>query len=73
MPSVDYDPTSDQSLCFQNCTNKVHYAITGSTAAEIGEELMRIKKAGSALEEQTTREIALPLLFKKELTQLKPW
>lgn len=34
--SVDYDPTSEQSiLFFQTVQNKVHYAITGSTAAEI--------------------------------------
>src|SRR3989338_8811833 len=34
--SVDYDPTSDQSLLFfKTVQNKVHYAITGSTAAEI--------------------------------------
>ena len=34
--SVDYDPTNDQSvLFFKTVQNKVHYAITGSTAAEI--------------------------------------
>lgn len=34
--SVDYDPTHDQSLLFfKTVQNKVHYAITGSTAAEI--------------------------------------
>jgi len=34
--SVDYDPTSEQSiLFFQTVQNKVHYAITGNTAAEI--------------------------------------
>jgi hypothetical protein len=34
--SVDYDPTSEQSiLFFKTVQNKVHYAITGSTAAEI--------------------------------------
>ncbi|MDP2656644.1 MAG: virulence RhuM family protein [bacterium] len=34
--SVDYDPTNDQSiLFFQTVQNKVHYAVTGSTAAEI--------------------------------------
>ena len=34
--SVDYDPTNEQSiLFFQTVQNKVHYAITGSTAAEI--------------------------------------
>jgi hypothetical protein len=34
--SVDYDPTNDQSLTFfKTVQNKVHYAITGSTAAEI--------------------------------------
>lgn len=34
--SVDYDPTSDQSiLFFQTVQNKVHYAITGNTTAEI--------------------------------------
>ena len=34
--SVDYDPTNDQSLLFfRTVQNKVHYAITGNTAAEI--------------------------------------
>lgn len=34
--SVDYDPTNDQSLLFfKTVQNKVHYAVTGSTAAEI--------------------------------------
>src|SRR3989344_3785066 len=34
--SIDYDPTNDQSLLFfKTVQNKVHYAITGSTAAEI--------------------------------------
>lgn len=34
--SIDYDPTSGQSLIFfKTVQNKVHYAITGSTAAEI--------------------------------------
>ncbi len=34
--SVDYDPTNNHSLLFfKTVQNKVHYAITGSTAAEI--------------------------------------
>lgn len=34
--SVDYDPTAEQSiLFFKTVQNKVHYAITGNTAAEI--------------------------------------
>lgn len=34
--SIDYDPTSDSSiLFFKTVQNKVHYAITGHTAAEI--------------------------------------
>src|SRR3989339_1170934 len=34
--SVDYDPTDEQSiLFFKTVQNKVHYAITGNTAAEI--------------------------------------
>jgi hypothetical protein len=34
--SIDYDPTNDSSiLFFKTVQNKVHYAITGSTAAEI--------------------------------------
>jgi len=34
--SIDYDPTNDQSLLFfRTVQNKVHYAITGNTAAEI--------------------------------------
>jgi hypothetical protein len=34
--SVDYDPTNDQSLLFfKTVQNKMHYAVTGKTAAEI--------------------------------------
>ncbi len=34
--SVDYDPADDQSvLFFKTVQNKVHYAVTGNTAAEI--------------------------------------
>lgn len=34
--SIDYDPTNDQSLSFfKTVQNKVHYAVTGNTAAEI--------------------------------------
>lgn len=34
--SVDYDPTAEQSiLFFKTVQNKIHYAITGNTAAEI--------------------------------------
>jgi len=34
--SIDYDPTNDQSiLFFKTVQNKVHYAVTGSTAEEI--------------------------------------
>ena len=34
--SVDYDPTNDRSIqFFKTVQNKVHYAITGNTAAEI--------------------------------------
>jgi hypothetical protein len=34
--SVDYDPTDEQSIVFfKTVQNKVHYAITGKTAAEI--------------------------------------
>jgi hypothetical protein len=34
--SIDYDPTNEQSLLFfKTVQNKVHYAVTGNTAAEI--------------------------------------
>jgi len=34
--SIDYDPESDQSIqFFKTVQNKVHYAVTGNTAAEI--------------------------------------
>ena len=34
--SIDYDPTQEVSiLFFQTVQNKVHWAITGQTAAEI--------------------------------------
>ncbi|MEI6316857.1 MAG: virulence RhuM family protein [bacterium] len=43
--SVDYDPTNDTSiLFFQTVQNKVHYAITGKTAAEIVVERIDEKK-----------------------------
>jgi hypothetical protein len=44
--STDYDPTSDQSIVFfKTVQNKVHYAITGNTAAEIVVERIDSGKA----------------------------
>jgi hypothetical protein len=43
--SVDYDPTNAQSIMFfKTVQNKVHYAITGNTAAEIVAKRVDSKK-----------------------------
>jgi hypothetical protein len=43
--SVDYDPTDEQSiLFFKTVQNKVHWAITGKTAAELINERVNSKK-----------------------------
>ncbi|MEI7621157.1 MAG: virulence RhuM family protein [Candidatus Moraniibacteriota bacterium] len=48
--SVDYDPTDERSiLFFKTVQNKVHYAITGSTAAEIIAERSDGKKKNAGL------------------------
>jgi hypothetical protein len=48
--SVDYDPTNDQSLLFfKTVQNKVHYAVTGNTAAEIVVERIDSKKKNLGL------------------------
>ncbi len=48
--SVDYDPTDKRSiLFFKTVQNKVHYAITGSTAAEIVASRVDSKKVNVGL------------------------
>jgi len=48
--SIDYDPTDEQSiLFFKTVQNKVHYAITGSTAAEIVASRVDSKKPNAGL------------------------
>ncbi|MFH1005806.1 MAG: RhuM family protein [Bacteroidota bacterium] len=48
--SVDYDPTDEQSiLFFKTVQNKVHYAITGNTAAEIVADRVDSKKTNIGL------------------------
>src|SRR3989338_8717095 len=48
--SVDYDPTDKQSiLFFKTVQNKMHYAITGSTAAEIVASRVDSKKPNVGL------------------------
>jgi len=48
--SVDYDPTDEQSiLFFKTVQNKVHYAITGNTAAEIVANRVDSKKPNMGL------------------------
>lgn len=48
--SVDYDPTASQSiLFFKTVQNKVHYAITGNTAAEIIANRVDSKKPNAGL------------------------
>jgi hypothetical protein len=48
--SVDYDPTQDQSiLFFKTVQNKVHWAVTGKTAAELISERADSKKPNMGL------------------------
>ncbi len=76
--SVDYDPTSNESiLFFKTVQNKVHYAITGNTAAEIIVGRIDGKKKNAGLtnfrgskptKEETT--VAKNYLNEEELLQL---
>ena len=76
--SVDYDPTNDQSLLFfKTVQNKVHYAVTGNTAAEIVVERIDSGKKNLGLTNwrgaKPTKEealIAKNYYNKEELTQL---
>lgn len=76
--SVDYDPTSDASiLFFKTVQNKVHYAITGNTAAEIVVERIDEKKEKLGLTytrglNPTKEEIVIAknYLTEKELLEL---
>ena len=76
--SVDYDPTDEQSiLFFKTVQNKVHYAITGSTAAEIVVERVNSAKKNLGLTNfrgvKPTKEeviIAKNYLTEQELLQL---
>jgi hypothetical protein len=76
--SVDYDPTDEQSiLFFKTVQNKVHYAITGSTAAEIVASRIDSKKPNMGLTNwrgaKPTKEevvIAKNYLTEQELSQL---
>lgn len=76
--SVDYDPTSAESiLFFQTVQNKVHYAITGHTAAEIVVNRIDGKKANLGLTNfrgssprKDELAIAKNYLTHEELTQL---
>ena len=48
--SVDYDPTDSRSISFfKTVQNKVHYAVTGNTAAEIVVSRVNSKKPNVAL------------------------
>ena len=76
--SVDYDPTNNKSLeFFKTVQNKVHYAVTGNTAAEIVVERISSKKKNLGLTNfrgvKPTKEeaiIAKNYYNKEELTQL---
>ncbi|MCX6716657.1 MAG: virulence RhuM family protein [Candidatus Taylorbacteria bacterium] len=76
--SVDYDPTDEQSiLFFKTVQNKVHYAITGSTAVEIVANRIDVKKPNMGLTNfrgaKPTKEeviIAKNYLNEQELLQL---
>jgi len=76
--STDYDPTNDQSiLFFKTVQNKVHYAVTGNTAAEIVIERINNNKKNLGLTNfrgaKPTKEeaiIAKNYYNKEELAQL---
>jgi hypothetical protein len=76
--SVDYDPTNDQSLLFfKTVQNKVHYAVTGNTAAEIVVERIDSEKKNLGLtnwrgSKPTKEEVAIAKNYynKEEITQL---
>ncbi len=76
--SIDYDPTSDQSiLFFKTVQNKVHYAVTGSTAAEIVVERIDSNKKNLGLTyfrgaKPTKEEVVIAKNYydKEELLQL---
>ena len=76
--SVDYDPTNDQSiLFFKTVQNKVHYAVTGNTAAEIVVERIGSSKKNLGLTnfrgaKPTKEEVAIAKNYynSEELAQL---
>ena len=76
--SIDYDPTNDQSiLFFKTVQNKVHYAVTGNTAAEIVMERIDSGKQNLGLtnfrgSKPTKEEVVIAKNYynKEELTQL---
>ena len=76
--SIDYDPTKDQSiLFFKTVQNKVHYAVTGNTAAEIVVERIDIGKQHLGLTsfrgiKPTKEEVVIAKNYynKEELIQL---
>ncbi len=57
--SIDYDPTQPESIeFFQTVQNKMHWAITGQTAAEIIQKLhLQIQNL------RRTRDLLLPRLL----------
>ena len=76
--SIDYDPTNDQSLIFfKTVQNKVHYAVTGNTAAEIVVERIDSGKKNLGLTnfrgaKPTKEEVVIAKNYynKEELSQL---
>ncbi|MEK9143318.1 MAG: virulence RhuM family protein [Patescibacteria group bacterium] len=76
--SIDYDPTHDQSiLFFKTVQNKVHFAVTGNTAAEIVIERIDSSKKNLGLTnfrgiKPTKEEVVIAKNYydKEELTQL---
>ncbi len=76
--SIDYDPTNDQSLFFfKTVQNKVHYAVTGNTAAEIIVERIDSDKKNLGLTnfrgaKPTKEEVVIAKNYynKEELSQL---
>lgn len=76
--SIDYDPTSDQSIqFFKTVQNKVHYAVAGNTAAEIVVERIDSHKKNLGLThfrgaKPTKEEVVIAKNYydKEELLQL---
>jgi hypothetical protein len=71
--SIDYDPTQPQSIeFFQTVQNKMHWAITGQTAAEIIHTRASTKKANMGLTTWRGAKIRKDDVTIAKITSTKP-